>query len=294
VVDGFFPVVERDAEPAVRRAGLVEFGLPFAADAVITRHIAAFLKRQRPTVAEALGMSHAQADAEPLRLQPDAVLLNGGVYSSYELQKRILDVLGNFRGGPLKQLDNPEPELAVSRGAVAYSLARRGIGLKIGGGSARSYYMLVKAQDGTEQAVCVLPRGAEEGEAFPLPNRNFALRTGQPVRFRLLSNNSEQGHRPGLLITLDEGYQALPDIAAVIEPTGCEAYLPEVVCAARAGIPVIATARGAGFVTPTREIPPGDPDQLGRALDAVLADPRPATLAPLPPLSRALGAALAS
>jgi len=220
VVDGFFPVVERDAEPAVRRGGLVEFGLPFAADPVITRHVAAFLKRQRQTVAEALGLSHEQADAEPLRLQPDAVLLNGGVFRSYQLQKRILDVLGHFRGQPLQSLDNPEPELAVARGAVAYSLARRGVGLKIGGGSARSYYMLVKAQDGSDQAVCVLPRGAEEGEAFPLPNRSFALRTGQPVRFRLLSNNSEQGHRPGLLITPNEHYQALPDIAAVIDAQG--------------------------------------------------------------------------
>jgi hypothetical protein len=65
--------------------------------------------------------------------------------------------------------------------------------------------------------VCVLPRGAEEGEAFPLPNRSFALRIGAPVRFRLLSNSSEQGHRPGALLTPDERYQALPDIAAVID-----------------------------------------------------------------------------
>jgi molecular chaperone DnaK (HSP70) len=217
VVDGFFPVVPRDAEPAIRRAGLVEFGLPFAADPVITRHVAAFLKRQSQTVADALGLSHEQAAAEPLRLQPDAVLLNGGVFRSYQLQQRMLDVLGSFRGQALRALDNPEPELAVARGAVAYSLARRGIGLKIGGGSARSYYMLVKAQDGSDQGVCVLPRGAEEGEAFPLPNRSFALRIGQPVRFRLLCSNSEQGHRPGLLITPDEHYQALPDIAAVID-----------------------------------------------------------------------------
>jgi molecular chaperone DnaK (HSP70) len=228
VVDGFFPLVERDAEPLLRRGGLVEFGLPFAADPIITRHVAAFLKRQSQTVADALGMSHEQAEAEPLRLQPDAVLLNGGVFRSYQLQRRMLEVLAHFRGQPLKQLDNQEPELAVARGAVAYSLARRGIGLKIGGGSARSYYMLVKAQDGTDQAVCVLPRGAEEGEAFPLPNRTFALRTGAPVRFRLLSNNSEQGHRPGLLLTPDERYQALPDIAAVIDARGASATELEV------------------------------------------------------------------
>lgn len=219
VVDGFFPSVDPDAEPAVRRAGLVEFGLPFASDPVITRHVAAFLKRQRSTIAEALNLTPAEAEREPRRLLPDAVLLNGGVFRSFQLQKRMRSVLEDFRGGEvLRQLDNPEPELAVARGAVAYGLARRGLGLKIGGGSPRSYYLLVGAQgQAAEQAVCVLPRGAEEGEAFALPRRTFALRLGEPVRFRLLSHSSEQGHRAGDLITPDESYLALPDIAAVIE-----------------------------------------------------------------------------
>ena len=222
VVDGFFPHVDSEAEPAVRRAGLVEFGLPFAADPVITRHVAAFLKRQRQTVAEALGLSREAAEAEPRRLQPDAVLLNGGVFRSSQLQNRILDVLGGFRGEALRKLDNPEPELAVARGAVAYGLARRGIGLKIGGGSPRSYYLLVRAQDATGQAVCVLPRGADEGETFALPNRSFALRLGEPVRFQLVSSTSQKGHRPGELITPDERYEQLPDIAAVIDKKGSD------------------------------------------------------------------------
>jgi molecular chaperone DnaK (HSP70) len=218
VVDGFFARVTRDAEPAARRGGLQEFGLPFAADPVITRHVAAFLSRQRQSVAEALGLDAEQAAADPARLQPDAVLLNGGVFRSSALQARMLEVLGDFRGQPLRALDNPEPELAVARGAVAYGLARRGVGLRIGGGSARSYYLLVHSAEQTDSAVCVLPRGADEGEAFALPNRSFALRLGEPVRFRLLSNTSEQTHRPGELLVPDERYQALPDIAAVIDP----------------------------------------------------------------------------
>ncbi|HEX4353921.1 MAG TPA: Hsp70 family protein, partial [Polyangiales bacterium] len=60
VVDGFFPAVSRDAQPAARRSGLVEFGLPFAADPVITRHVAAFLQRHRAVVAEALGLTEEQ------------------------------------------------------------------------------------------------------------------------------------------------------------------------------------------------------------------------------------------
>ena len=226
VVDGFFPLVDVEAEPTSRRGGLVEFGLPFASDPVITRHVAAFLKRQRQTVAEALGYTPEQAATDPRHLLPDAVLLNGGVFRSYQLQQRMHAVLAGFRGQPLRVLDNPEPELAVARGAVAYGLARRGIGLKIGGGSPRSYYLLVGQASSpagaahaqpAEQAVCVLPRGAEEGESFALPKRTFALRLGEPVRFRVLSHSSEQGHRSGDLLTPDASFTALPDIAAVID-----------------------------------------------------------------------------
>jgi molecular chaperone DnaK (HSP70) len=217
VVEGFFPVVDAQAQPAQRRGGLVEFGLPFAADPVITRHVAAFLTRHRAVVAEALGESDAQASPEPQRLLPDAVLLNGGVFRSPKLQARMLEVLASFRRAPLQALDNPEPELAVARCAVAYGLARRGLGLKIGGGSARSYYLLVQAPEGPEHALCILPRGAEEGEPYALSGRRFALRLGEPVRFRLLSSTSEQPHRAGELIVPDERFQALPDIAAVID-----------------------------------------------------------------------------
>jgi molecular chaperone DnaK (HSP70) len=215
VIDGFFPQVERDAEPATRRSGLVEFGLPFASDPIITRHVAAFLSRHRAVMAEALGLTPEQAAEDPRRLLPDAVLLNGGVFRSPQLQARMLDVLKGFRGEPLSALDNPEPELAVARGAVAYGLARRGIGLRIGGGSARSYYLVVQSEE-AENAVCLLPRGAEEGESYALTGRRFALRIGEPVRFRLLTSTSDQTHRPGELVSADERYQALPEIAAVI------------------------------------------------------------------------------
>ncbi|HEX4355576.1 MAG TPA: heat-shock protein Hsp70, partial [Polyangiales bacterium] len=165
-----------------------------------------------------LGLTEEQVAADPRALDPDAVLLNGGVFRSHQLQMRMLDVLAGFRGAPLRSLDNPEPELAVARGAVAYGLARRGIGLRIGGGSARSYYLVVQSEKG-ERAVCILPRGAEEGEAYALPGRRFGLRIGEPVRFRLLTSTSEQTHRAGELVAIDDRFQRLPDIAAVIAGT---------------------------------------------------------------------------
>ena len=69
--------------------------------------------------------------------------------------------------------------------------------------------------------MCVLPRGAEEGEerrspTAPLPARRPA------VRFALFSNTAESTHRPGQLVTLDAGYQALPDLVAVVDASGSD------------------------------------------------------------------------
>ena len=73
----------------------------------------------------------------------------------------------------------PTPETlggSAVLGAVAYALARRGVGLRIGGGSARSYFLIVDAdKSGTKRGVCILPRGAEEGEEVTLGDRQFAV-----------------------------------------------------------------------------------------------------------------------
>lgn len=148
---------------------------------------------------------------------PDAVLLNGGVFHGAALAERLLDILSDWRGQPLHLLDNPEPDLAVARGAVAYGLARRGQGLKIGGGSARSYFLRVDSDRDRQQGVCLLPRGAEEGREIRL-HRTFSLRLGAPVQFHLLSSTGDTAYQPGEVITLEaENLAPLPPIATVIE-----------------------------------------------------------------------------
>ena len=51
LIDGFFPFVQLDERPVARRSGFQEFGLPYAADAAITRYLATFLTAHRFTVA---------------------------------------------------------------------------------------------------------------------------------------------------------------------------------------------------------------------------------------------------
>ena len=116
----------------------------------------------------------------------------------------------------MRRLRNDAPDLAVARGAAAYALVRRGLGLRIGGGSPRTYY--VGVGDGG-QAVCVVPRGAAEGVEQSL-DRDFSLVLGRPVRFRLFASAGFRPERAGDLAQVDDDLTELPPLQTVIPGEG--------------------------------------------------------------------------
>jgi molecular chaperone DnaK (HSP70) len=204
LVDGFLPRVGVADRSRPRRAGLVEFGLPYASDPAITRHLASFLQQ------------HADAGGAPA--MPDTLLLNGGVFRAAALSERLRDVLDGWRGAPLRLLENADPDVAVARGAVAYGLARAGAAPRIGGGAARSYFLALEGGAAGETGICILPRGSQPGQELLLADRAFALRVGQPVRFHLASSTGAAS--AGQLVDLDASDALrLPPLAAVL-PAG--------------------------------------------------------------------------
>ncbi len=209
-LDGFFPLSKLDELPNKKRSGVVEFGLPYAAEPAVSKHIAAFLKAHRQVAQQATGNPDGV---------PDAILLNGGVFRSKTITQRLLDLLASWSSMPPKYLKNLHPELAVAYGAVSYALARRGKQLKIGGGSARSYFLLIDTgRADHQQGVCILPRGSEEGREIILKDRQFALRLGQPVRFHLASLSGDAPFKAGdLTAIVDETFHSLPPLAVAFE-----------------------------------------------------------------------------
>ena len=204
VLEGFLPVVEADARPQRARSALVAFGLPYERDVAITRHIAAFLGRHLPAGS-----------------WPNAVLLNGGVFRAARIAGRVVEALGGWRGGePVTRLPDADPDLAVARGAVAYALARLGSGVRIGGGSARGYFVAV--DDARTRAVCVVPRGAEEGVVYRAQGRTFALATGRQVRFDVLASDEVDARAGDVVGVDDERFARLPPLATAIEGTADE------------------------------------------------------------------------
>ena len=205
VLEGFFPQCTADERPKRRRtAGLRELGLPYADDAAVTRHLAEFLGRHGAVGDKA----------------PTAVLFNGGVFKAGMLQGRVVEVLDGWasdRGAePVTVLSGANLDLAVARGAAWYGLVRRGNGIRIRGGTARSYYVGVEssmpAVPGMAppmRALCVAPAGMEEGTEAGVDDREFGLVIGEPVEFRFLASNVRREDPVGAMVPLRDEIEEL-------------------------------------------------------------------------------------
>ncbi|WP_321842632.1 Hsp70 family protein [Paraburkholderia bannensis] len=232
ILDGFFPQVDAAARPAVRtRVGLTQLGLPYAQDAGVTRHLAAFLGRQVAALAEVEGFG-APAEGASF-LHPTAVLFNGGVFKSELLAGRVLDIVNGWLAGEgapaARLLGGADLDLAVARGAAYYGYVKQGKGVRIRGGTARAYYVAVEsampAVPGLEppvSALCVAPFGMEEGTDAPLPAQEFGLVVGEPVHFRFFGSSVRRQDQVGTMLdywSADE-LQELEEIQATLPTEG--------------------------------------------------------------------------
>jgi molecular chaperone DnaK (HSP70) len=229
LVDGFFPPCPPDAQPARRRAvGFQEIGLPYAADPAVSKHLAYFLSRNAEVLARKTGGKAAKV------AQPTAVLFNGGVFKAAPLRQRMLEVLSGWSkqggGKAVKELPSADLDLAVARGAAYYGLVRRGRGVRIRGGTARSYYVGIEtslpAVPGSPppiKALCVVPFGMEEGTETDVPGQEFGLVVGEPAEFRFLASTVRRGDQVGTLVEDFEGQiEELSPVQTALEARGKE------------------------------------------------------------------------
>ncbi len=192
LVDGFFPQVPLTARPQRRAgAGLRELGLPYAHDPAITKHLAEFLSR------------HGR--------MPTAVLFNGGVMKAAALRDRVGEVLRAWTGAAVPELPGADLDLAVALGAAAFGQVRRGAGIRVRSGTARSYYIGIESSmpaipgfPPPVRAMCVAPKGLEEGQGVTLPDDELGLVVGEPVRFRFFASTARKDDSPGALLDGDD------------------------------------------------------------------------------------------
>ncbi len=222
LLDGFLPRCSSGDFPVRgRRIGLTEIGLPYAADPAVTRHLARVLGQQA-------GSLHT-AGATVL---PSAVLFNGGVFKAGELRLRVLDILGEWANRPVPELESSDLDLAVAHGAAYYGMVRRGKGVRIRGGVARSYYVGLEsaapAVPGVKppiKALCVVPMGMEEGTEANVPGPEIGLVVGEPTEFRFLSSTTRRDDAVGTILDRwnAEEIQELDPLETALEPNDAQA-----------------------------------------------------------------------
>ncbi|HEY2122667.1 MAG TPA: Hsp70 family protein [Chthoniobacterales bacterium] len=218
ILDGFFPITKvTDLPQEGRSTALQEFGLPYASDPVVSKHLARFLTRSLINVKASESLSALVKTGpeapEGGYLKPTAVLFNGGVFNAAPIRKRVLDLLASWGNDtPVRELAGFQPDLAVAKGAALYGRNRAtGQGIRIKAGTARSYYIglepSVPAIPGFKppiKALCVVPQGMEEGSELLIDQREFGLITGQPADFRFFASEVRSGDSPGTIVTNPE------------------------------------------------------------------------------------------
>jgi molecular chaperone DnaK (HSP70) len=181
-LEGFLPITPRGEKPKEEKRSLFrELGLPYVSDPAISRHLSAFL--------------------ESANQVPDAILFNGGFFIPEICRTRVADVLENWYGKRPEIFENRDLDLAVASGAAYYSYVRStGAGVLVRGGLPRAYY--VGLADST--AVCLVPRGAEEGDSVEVDREDLQLVANKPVAFRLISSLTRTDDKPGEVVRFSE------------------------------------------------------------------------------------------
>jgi len=178
-LDGFLPGCELTDRPKDEDKSLYrELGLPLVSDPAVTRHLAAFLA--------------SAGDA-----RPDAILFNGGFFIPEILRERVADVMEHWYGKRPVIFENRDLDLAVAVGAAYYSYVRKtGAGLLVRGGLPRAYFIGL----GDGRAMCLVPRGTEEGSTIEIDPGSLHLLANKPVSFQLYSSRTRTEDKSGEVV----------------------------------------------------------------------------------------------
>ena len=204
LLDGFFPECGSQTYPYRTQAALKEWGLPYAPDCAVTRHLADFL-RGRPRV--------------------DVILFNGGSLRPEFLRQRICQLVGKWQAGltPLA-LENADPDLAVARGAALFGKLVHRQTERIEAGAARAVFLEVvraRSPEIAERArpslVCVLPRGASSEQRFDITSLPLEVHTNRLARFRAYYSTRQDRSKAGDIVDWREAeFHALPPLETII------------------------------------------------------------------------------
>ncbi len=215
LLNGFFPEVNFDEQVQRASTGFVQVGLAYESDAAITRHLATFLREHS-----------AEIEGGPTH-----IIFNGGVFKAAMFQDRVLNSIEKWLGLRPTVLDSEHNlDISVAQGASYYAIVRAGNGLRIRGGTSRSYYlgfetaaMAIPGMPKPMQGLCVVPRGMEEGTSLAIPSEPLGLVVGQRATFPFFSSTLRPDDNVGTLLpTITADVEEADTIVADLPTQGYE------------------------------------------------------------------------
>jgi hypothetical protein len=122
----------------------------------------------------------------------------------------------------VKELEGADLDLAVACGAAYYGWVRHGHGIRIRGGTARSYYVgveppmpVVPGFEPSLKGLCVAPFSMEEGTQADVPSQEFALVVSEPTRFRFFASSVRRDDRVGDMLEDAANSDELEELAPI-------------------------------------------------------------------------------
>lgn len=211
IEQGFLPIVDLETKPqASSKVGLKSIGLPYATDARITAHLANFVSSSIDTSSSFNNLK---------------VLFNGGPTKADFFRQLLLNQITEWAGDKVHELTNTSLDSAVSRGAAFYRWSTLNEGIRVKSGLSHSYFIQVEESAPAipgiaprKHALCIAPKGLEEGTSVTCPAQDFSLVVGSDVSFTFYANKidaqedykfAEQGH---LLAIRDDQLEQLSEI----------------------------------------------------------------------------------
>ncbi|MFW7380683.1 MAG: Hsp70 family protein [Oligoflexus sp.] len=194
ILDGFYPLCDASDRPHEKpRSGISEWGLPYAQDSAITRHLAAFL------------------DHETI----DAVIFAGGSLTPKLLRQRICQLIGDWQKQPILDLQASSLDLAVSRGATAFAFLHEQEAGLVTASYPRSVFLKVE-QQGESRLLRLIPRGSPIDSSWSIKDLKLLALVNQNVEFEVWTSATDQGKSVGETVSLTPDFHRLPPMHTVL------------------------------------------------------------------------------
>lgn len=181
VLEDFFPLVGSHERPE-RQTGLQNWGLPYAKDSAITKHLAEFLAGS----------------------EIDDILCVGGSLLPQLLQKRLLENVSSWQSSPINPLAVEASDLAIAYGAARFAALRARSEELIRSPYPRDLLIEVEDMSGSKD-ICLMPKGHPRMSPYDVKIPGLHLRLGQEVRFQIkaIQNDGHKISLPPLVLKLD-------------------------------------------------------------------------------------------